>query len=118
MTSELAVKLNMPDSLVEEEVIRLTDAGIIGMMKEPEGVSLVTPPEMISVKQVLDTVREAGTPEVFHSPAPNNPMDQMLRRRDEAVEQALAGYTLRSLAIETMGLTKESPVGSETRVTA
>ncbi len=116
--AELAMKLNMPDSLVEEQVIRLTDAGIIGMMKEPEGVSLVTPPELITVKQVLDSIREAGTPEVFRSPTPNNPMDQMLRRRDEAVEQALAGYTLRSLAIETMGFTKDSPEGSETPVTA
>jgi membrane protein len=98
--SELAIKLNLPLSLIEEQVERLVEEGLIGVMKEPEGVSLVKPPELISIKEVLDAVRE-GNPVAVRIPIDlHDPLENVLRRRDQAVEQALAGQTLRSLALE------------------
>jgi membrane protein len=98
--SELAIKLSLPVSLVEEQVERLVESGMIGVMKEPAGLSLIKPPELISVQEVLDGVRE-GNPAGVRVPTDlKDPLENLLRRRDEAVEQALAGHTLRSLAVE------------------
>ena len=102
MASELALKLNLPDALIAEELEQLLDAGMVGMMKEPEGVSLIKPPELISIKEILDAIRD-GTPNDVRVPVhPDDPLEALLRRRDEAVAQSLAEYTLRSLALQRM----------------
>lgn len=59
--SELSSELNMPLSLVEEEIERLIENGFVGRLQEPEGVSLIKSPDLIFVKEVLDSVRN-GTP--------------------------------------------------------
>lgn len=97
---ELAIELNLPVSLVEEQVDHLVEDGLVGLMSKPEGVSLIKAPELISVKEVLDAVRE-GSPDDARIPLDDgDPILSVLRRRDEAVEKALAGHTLQSLAIE------------------
>ncbi len=97
---ELAIELNLPVSLVEEQVDHLVEDGLVGLLNKPEGVSLIRPPELISVKEVLDAVRE-GSPDDARIPLDDgDPILSVLRRRDEAVEKALAGHTLQSLAIE------------------
>lgn len=106
--SELAIELNFPVSLVEEQLEQLLANGMIGIMKDPEGVSLIKPPELISIKEVLDATRE-GSPTGIRVPLdPHDPIHRVLRRRDEAAEQALAGETLRSLAIGRPDATNES----------
>jgi membrane protein len=108
-SSELAIELNLPVSLVEEQVERLTEAGLIGVMNEPEGVSLIKPPELISAKEILDAAQEgkpAGVPLPIDQ---KDPVYNLMRRRDEAVEQALAGCTLQSLALETRDSRKDAP---------
>ena len=68
---------------------------------EPEGLSLIKPPELISVTEVLDAVRgRSGSADAAPPLVAGNPAAEVLRRRDEAVEQALAGQTLRTLALE------------------
>ena len=100
---ELAIELNLPVSLVEEQVDHLVEDGLVGLLNKPEGVSLIKPPELISVKEVLDAVRE-GSPADARIPLDDgDPILSVLRRRDEAVEKALAGHTLQSLAIEQRG---------------
>ena len=97
---ELAIELNLPVSLVEEQVDHLVEDGLVGLLNKPEGVSLIKPPELIAVKEVLDAVRE-GSPADARIPLDDgDPILSVLRRRDEAVEKALAGHTLQSLAIE------------------
>ena len=106
--SELAVKLNLPDALMVEELERLIDAGMVGLMKEPEGVSLIKPPELISIKEILDIVWD-GSPTKSSLPIhPDDPLEVLLQRRDEAVTQTLVGHTLRSLARERMSTRNES----------
>lgn len=106
---ELAIELNLPGSLVEEQVEQLVAQGLLGRIAEPEGVSLVKPPELISLKDVLDAAREGGPAGVRVPIDSTDPVHDLLRRRDEAVQQALAGLTLRSLALEQGDSPKERP---------
>ncbi len=97
---ELAIELNLPVSLVEDQVDHLVESGLLGLMHKPEGVSLIKPPELISVKEVLDAAREGNSAEAHLPIDTSSPVQAVLRRRDEAVEEALAGQTLRSLVPE------------------
>ena len=94
---ELSSELNMPVSLVEEEVERLIDNGFVGRLQEPGGVSLIKSPELILVKEVLDSVRNGTPPWVMPHLDPRDPVSALLRRRDKAVERALIGETIQSL---------------------
>jgi membrane protein len=116
--SDLAVKLSLPDALVAEQLDRLVETGVIGIVKEPEGVTLIKPPELISVKEILDAVRDGGPAGIRVPLDPNDPLERVLRYRDEAVQQALAGQTLRSLAAERMKALKESSQAAESPATA
>lgn len=100
--SELALKLNLPDALILDELDRLIEAGMIGMIKEPEGVSLIKPPELISIKDILDLIRNGSPTEANLPVGKDDPLETLLRRRDEAITQSLSGHTLRSLALERM----------------
>ncbi len=97
---ELAIEMNLPVSLVEEQVDHLVDDGLLGLMNKPEGVSLMKPPELISLKEVLDSVRNGSAAAARIPLEDGDPILDVLRRRDEAVEQALSGQTLRSLVTE------------------
>jgi len=97
---ELAIELNLPVSLVEEQVDHLVGYGLLGLMHKPEGVSLIKPPDLISVKEVLDAARDGNPGDVRIPLDTSDPVLALLRRRDRAVEEALAGQTLRSLVLE------------------
>jgi membrane protein len=108
-TSELAVELNLPVSLIEDQVEHLVQSGILGMMDEPKGVSLLKPPELVPVKEILDAAGDGNPAGVRICIDPRDPIDKVLRQRDKAVQEALAGQTLRSLVLEGKKLTKERP---------
>jgi membrane protein len=94
---ELSGELNMPLSLVEEEVERLVDNGFVGRLQEPQGVSLIKSPDLIFVKEVLDSVRNGTPPWVVPHLESSDPVSALLRRRDKAVQKELAGETVQSL---------------------
>lgn len=94
---ELSSELNMPLSLVEEEVERLVENGFVGRLQEPEGVSLIKSPDLIFVKEVLDSVRNGTPPWVLPHLDTSDPVTALLRRRDKAVQKELAGETVQSL---------------------
>ncbi len=94
---ELSNELNMPLSLVEEEVERLIENGFVGRLQEPEGVSLLKSPDLIFVKEVLDSVRNGTPPWVTPHLDSSDPVSALLRRRDKAVQKELAGETVQSL---------------------
>ncbi|MBH0208259.1 MAG: hypothetical protein HP495_07035 [Nitrospira sp.] len=94
---ELSGELNLPLSLVEEEVERLVENGFVGRLQEPEGVSLIKSPELIFVKEVLDSVRNGMPPWIVPHLDSTDPVSALLLRRDQAVERALAGETIQSL---------------------
>lgn len=94
---ELSSELNMPLSLVEEEVERLIESGFVGRLQEPQGVSLIKSPDLIFVKEILDSVRNGTPPWVLPHLGTNDPVSALLHRRDKAVERVLAGETVQSL---------------------
>lgn len=97
---ELASALNVPLSEVEEQVEELVERGILCRMIEPEGVGLAKPPEFVSIREVLDMARGKGLMDTMFAGEPQHPVDILLHHRDRAVDLALAGVTLRSLAVE------------------
>jgi membrane protein len=112
---DLARALSFPLSLVEEQLEQLVESGVIGMMQQPEGVTLIKPPELISITGILDAVRGGNQAAPRLPVGSRDPVEPVLRRRDEAVEQALAGCTLRSLALEEVNVTYEVPLAADTR---
>ncbi|MDF0651844.1 MAG: YihY/virulence factor BrkB family protein [Nitrospira sp.] len=94
---ELSSELNIPLSLVEEEVERLTENGFVGRLQQPEGVSLIKSPDLIFVKEVLDSVRNGTPPWIVPHLETTDPVSVLLRHRDKVVERALAGETVQSL---------------------
>jgi membrane protein len=105
---ELAIELNLPVSLVKDEVEQLVEYGLLGLMAKPDGVALIKPPELISIKEVLDATRDGRGGDMPVAVDTSDPVHGVLRRRDEAVEVALAGQTLRSLVVEEGEPTLES----------
>ena len=97
---ELAVHLHLPVSLVEDQVQHLVEAGLLGLMTKPEGISLTKPIELISVMEVLNAVRKGRAADATVLADADDSVRQVLRRRDDAVATALAGITLRSLIDE------------------
>ena len=71
-------------------------AGILLRSAEPEGVALARAPETVAVTDVLDIVGDSSTREVKN----DGPVADVLLRRDQAVQKALEGITLKSLIEE------------------
>ncbi len=94
---DLAVELHLPISLVTEQVGHLADTGLLGFMAKPEGISLTKPPELISIKEILDATHKGRAADATVPLGTEDSVRQVLRRRDAAIEQALSGQTLRSL---------------------
>jgi membrane protein len=94
--SDLAVALHLPASLVEEQVEQLVELRLIGVMKEPDGLALLKAPELVSVAEILESLRQTSAASVPPM-ALYGPVETVLQRRDQAVAQALAGQTLHSL---------------------
>ncbi|MGH7823587.1 MAG: YhjD/YihY/BrkB family envelope integrity protein [Candidatus Binatia bacterium] len=94
-SSELAAFLGVSslNNLIEEFI----RAGILLRSAEPEGVALARPPETVTAKEMLDIVGDANIQEMKNA----GPVAELLLRRDQAVQKALEGVTLKTLASET-----------------
>ncbi len=92
--TELATYLGV--SSLENLFDEFVRAGLLLRSAEPEGIALARPPESVGVKDILDIVADAATPAVENG----GPAAHILLRRDQAVQKALEGLTLRSLAGE------------------
>jgi membrane protein len=112
--NELAIELRLPVSLVEEQVQHLIEAGLVGLMTRPEGVSLTKPIELISVMEVLNTVHKGRVDDAAVLLDVDDAIRQVLCRRDEAVATALAGHTVGSL-IESSALERARKDGPSKR---
>ena len=98
--SDLACEIDVPVSLVEEQVDDLVRYGVLCQIVRPEGVGLVKPPELIPVADVLEAIRHRGPIGAGLRRDASNEADRVLERRDRAVKEALTGITLRSLVQE------------------
>jgi membrane protein len=92
--TELAARFGV--SSLENLIDEFVRAGILLRSAEPEGVALAKPPESVLVKEILDIVGGSTRPEVKNA----GPIGDVLLRRDQAVQKALEGTTLKSLVQE------------------
>jgi membrane protein len=97
---ELASEVGVPVSIVEERVNELIEHGMLGRMEKPEGVGLVKAPELIQVTEILEVIRGTGPMGAELRSESRAEVDHLLDNRDRAVQEALAGITLRSLVQE------------------
>ena len=81
---------------MENFIDKFVRAGILLRSADPEGVALARPPETVTIKEILDIVGDSATEADKNA----GPATDILRRRDEAVHNALDGITLRSLIAE------------------
>ena len=92
----LAKNMRVQLSVLEPLMETLLAKGVLLQTVEPEGIVLGRPPEQIGVGRVLDILRTPGDEPA--AIAGRDAISALLDRRNQAVEQALDGVTLRSLA--------------------
>ena len=92
--AELSAALHVSSAELEELIDKFVQRRILLRTIEPEGLALGRLPEDISVNEILDTAN--GHEQL--TLAEDDPIALILRRRDQAVRQALEGLTLRSLS--------------------
>ncbi len=90
-STELAAFLGV--SSLENFVDQFVRAGVLLRSAEPEEVALARPPESVNVKNILDVVGDSAMESVGNV----GPVADVLLRRDQAVQKALEGITLKSL---------------------
>ena len=87
---ELAIELHLPVSLVEEQVEHLVEYRAARPHGQTGRVSVLTkPPELISIKEVLDAAREGNPAEVHIPIGTSDPVVAVLRRRDKPSRKRL-----------------------------
>jgi membrane protein len=94
---DLARRLGAPLAIVDEVIEDFVAHGFLARAVEPDGVVLARTPELITVAEVLATIREPAH-DAVDLDVPAGAAVDTLQRRDDAVDQALAGLTLRSVA--------------------
>ena len=92
----LARLVRAPLTIVEELIEDFVARGVLARAVEPEAIVLARPPEHVTVHEVLDTIREPTAAALEVEVAPS--VVSALRRRDDAIDHALTGLTLQSLA--------------------
>ena len=97
---QLAAKLGVPLSALEALVENFVDHGLMYRTSEPKGMALGRPPERITALEVLQLVAHKDRAPTDVAQEGHDPVGTLLRQRDQAVHQALAGVTLAMLATE------------------
>ncbi|HWP59679.1 MAG TPA: YihY/virulence factor BrkB family protein [Candidatus Acidoferrales bacterium] len=90
--AELAAYLGV--SSLSNLIDRLVSAGILLKCSDPPGVALARLPEHVSVKEILDIVNDVD----FSELEGDGPAAELLMRRDQLIQKATDGVTLKTLA--------------------
>ena len=83
-------------SSIKNFIDQFVRAGILLRSADPEGIALARPPETVTIKDILDIVADSTKQDDNNA----GPAGDILRRRDEAVHNALDGITLRTVTAE------------------
>ncbi len=118
-TPDLAATLQVPLSAVEALVENFVNHGLLFRTVDPKGMTLGRPPERITVLEALQLVAHKDQASADAVREGNDPVGALLRRRDQAVREAMADVTLAMLAAEeSAALPAPEPSASAGRVTA
>lgn len=93
--AELAARLKVPLSSLEDCLERFVRSGILLRATEPAWITLGRPPERVSLVEILDTLR--GVAAIHLDSEEGGPVADALQRRDQAVQHALEGINLGDL---------------------
>lgn len=96
--SELSDRLGVPLAQIERVLDRCVRRGLLLRSAEPLGISLARAPESISAAEILEAVRG----ELIVPTTRGDAAVEVLRRRNAALRQGLAGSTLKSLIYESL----------------
>jgi membrane protein len=95
--TELATTLNVPTANLEELINELVRCDLLYRTAEPEGIALGRPPEQVSISEVLNLLDGSDSAGAESPAESEDPVSYLLFRRNQALQQAFAGITLRSL---------------------
>ena len=96
----LSAKLGVPLSAVEDILEDFVEHHLMYRTTDPKGIVLGRPPERITVLDVLQLVFHQEWPRPDVAQHGHDPVETLLRQRDQAVRDALQGVTLAMLAAE------------------
>lgn len=99
-THALSATLGVPLSAVEDILEDFVEHHLMYRTTNPKGIILGRPPERITVLEVLQLVSHQEWPRPDAAQNGHNPVETLLRQRDQAVHDALQGVTLAMLAAE------------------
>ena len=99
-THALSATLGVPLSAVEDILEDFVEHHLMYRTTNPKGIILGRPPERITVLEVLQLVSHQEWPRPDVAQNGYNPVETLLRQRDQAVHDALQGVTLAMLAAE------------------
>lgn len=95
---DLALTMGVPLSVLEEMVEDFIKHGVVYRTAVPKGITLGRPPEQVTVMEIMELVRHKDYPASESHRDASDPVGTVLRHRDQAVEAALNGLTLKMLA--------------------
>jgi membrane protein len=100
--TELATKLHLPAGLVKDFMEMLQQTRLVLPLADEETFVLGRDPETISIKEILDCVRNSGrrVGAPIHRGAEENEIDEMLLDVDQSVAEALEGKSLQSFIVK------------------
>lgn len=107
----MAQQLGIPSEVVEEMVESLADAGLLAPTLEDDTTYLPRRPlETVSLSELLEIVRRSGSSPRLdrHIGPPDEAAEQVIERLERNQRDALAGWTLKDLALSATELEKST----------
>lgn len=95
--SDIARAIGAPLTHMQPIVDDLVARGILLRAAEPQGLALASPPDQVTVADILDVVRDPAAIDGTALQERSDPAAIALRRRDAAVREAIGRTTLRAL---------------------
>jgi membrane protein len=92
--NELAVYLKVGILTINKLIDDFVRAGILLKSSDPSGIALARPTDTVTAKEILNVVREDDIQDF----ANGGPVADLLLREDQAVQKAMEGITLKTLA--------------------
>ena len=99
-TPALSAQLGVPLSAVEDILEDFLEHRLIYRTAEPEGITLGRHPDRVTALEVLQIAWHKEWPRPDVGQQDHDPVDALLRQRDQAVHDALQGVTLTTLAAD------------------
>ncbi|HEY7321120.1 MAG TPA: YhjD/YihY/BrkB family envelope integrity protein [Candidatus Binatia bacterium] len=97
--TDLANQLYVPEGLVKDFMETFCHGRLLLPVADQEAFVLARAPERISIKEILDCVRNPGGKKPLVQNAEDAAIDQLLVKADDSVAQALEGNSLQSLIV-------------------